>query len=283
MKRAVAILLAILFLTAAYVYAWPTASVPYFVAVIAHVLGGVAIVGLLVFGLRELLRSAPSVAKIGWVLIAIGGILGVALIFTGTRRHEWPVLYVHIIACVAGGALLVAGWMGQHRGFTVGANDAAATVFRCAFFLAIAAALSAGAYWVRTVPWERSHRIENPSIAPASMDNEGDGPSGPFFPSSAQTLHHGPIPASYFMESQSCERCHADIYKQWQSSAHHFSSFNNAWYRKSIEYMQDVVGVKPSKWCAGCHDPALLNSGRCLIGQSVKSKTRRPRKPDSAV
>src|SRR5260370_4613211 len=25
--------------------------------------------------------------------------------------------------------------------------------------------------------------------------------------------------------------------------------------------MQDVVGVKPSKWCAGCHDPALLYSG----------------------
>ena len=261
MKRATTTLLAVLFLTAAYVYAWPAPSVPYFVAVIAHVLGGVAIVGLLVFGLRELLRSAPSVAKIGWVLIAIGGILGVALVFTGTRRHEWPLLCVHIIACVAGGALLVAGWMGQHRGFTVGANDAAATVFRCAFFLAIAAALCAGAWWLRTVPWERSHRIENPSIAPASMDNEGDGPSGTFFPSSAQTLHHGPILASYFMESQSCERCHADIYKQWQSSAHHFSSFNNAWYRKSIEYMQDVVGVKPSKWCAGCHDPALLYSG----------------------
>ena len=127
--------------------------------------------------------------------------------------------------------------------------------------LVVAAAIFLGARWVRTVPWERSHRIENPAIAPASMDSEGDGPSGPFFPSSAQTLHHGQIPSTYFMESQSCERCHADIYKQWQSSAHHFSSFNNAWYRKSIEYMQDVVGVKPSKWCAGCHDPALLYSG----------------------
>jgi hypothetical protein len=25
--------------------------------------------------------------------------------------------------------------------------------------------------------------------------------------------------------------------------------------------MQDVIGVRPSKWCAGCHDPALLFSG----------------------
>jgi len=63
------------------------------------------------------------------------------------------------------------------------------------------------------------------------------------------------------MQSQACERCHSDIYKQWNSSAHHFSSFNNQWYRKSIEYMQDVAGVKSSKWCAGCHDPALLFSG----------------------
>ena len=43
---------------------------------------------------------------------------------------------------------------------------------------------------------------------------------------------------------------------------HHFSSFNNQWYRKSIEYMQDVVGTQPSKWCAGCHDHAVFFNGR---------------------
>jgi tetratricopeptide (TPR) repeat protein len=93
------------------------------------------------------------------------------------------------------------------------------------------------------------------------MDGEGDGPGGKFFPSSVQTRDGKNIPAKYFMQSQACERCHSDVYKQWNSSAHHFSSFNNQWYRKSIEYMQDVAGVKSSKWCAGCHDPALLFSG----------------------
>jgi Tfp pilus assembly protein PilF len=43
---------------------------------------------------------------------------------------------------------------------------------------------------------------------------------------------------------------------------HHFSSFNNQWYRKSIEYMQEVVGTEPSKWCGGCHDQAVLLTGR---------------------
>src|SRR5712692_9395682 len=94
------------------------------------------------------------------------------------------------------------------------------------------------------------------------------------FPSSAQTKDGGYIPAKYFMQSEACQRCHADIYTQWYSSAHHFSSFNNQWYRKSIEYMQDVAGVRSSKWCAGCHDPALLFSG--LFDKPIKEIVDRP-------
>ena len=80
--------------------------------------------------------------------------------------------------------------------------------------------------------------------------------------SSAGTSGRGIIPSSFFLESASCGRCHRDTYEQWNSSMHHFASFNNQWYRKSIEYMQDVVGTRPSKWCAGCHDHAMLFSGR---------------------
>jgi Flp pilus assembly protein TadD len=106
------------------------------------------------------------------------------------------------------------------------------------------------------------------------MNEEGDGPQGKFFPSSVQTADGKNIPADYFMQSKACERCHADIYKQWDSSAHHFSSFNNQWYRKSIEYMQEVDGVKQSKWCGGCHDPALLFSG--MMDTPIKQIVDRP-------
>ncbi|MGH9792796.1 MAG: multiheme c-type cytochrome, partial [Candidatus Acidiferrales bacterium] len=116
-------------------------------------------------------------------------------------------------------------------------------------------------WWVRVPMWQQAHRITNPELAPVSMEGEGDGPNGPFFPSSAQTAHGGTIPAKYFMQSQTCERCHADIYQQWSGSMHRFSSFNNQWYRKSIEYMQEVNGVQSTKWCAGCHDPAMLFTG----------------------
>src|SRR5580704_18963945 len=174
MKRAISILLALVSLTAAYIYAWPSATVLYFAAVILHVLGGAALLLLLVCTLRNIFRSAPPAKKIGWLLLTLGGILGVALIFTGTRRNEWPLLYAHIAACVAGAALVAACWAGR-RGFLAGSRSAG--LARWALSLASAAALFAGANWLRTVPWERSHQIENPAIAPDSMDNEGDGPS----------------------------------------------------------------------------------------------------------
>jgi tetratricopeptide (TPR) repeat protein len=259
MRRLTSILVATLFLTAAYIFAWPSANVPYFGAVILHLVAGIVFLVALGFAIRKIWPAATPGQRLGWLLLALGGLLGAMLIYTGTRRNEWTLLYTHIGVCVAGGAILLASWAGK-RGFL--AESYIGGIFRTAIFLLAAGIATAGAWWLRTAPWERSHLIANPAIAPASMDAEGDGPRGPFFPSSAQTAHGGQIPSEYFMESQSCERCHADIYHQWQGSAHHFSSFNNAWYRKSIEYMQDVGGVKPSKWCAGCHDPALLFSGK---------------------
>jgi tetratricopeptide (TPR) repeat protein len=94
------------------------------------------------------------------------------------------------------------------------------------------------------------------------MEHEGGGPASPFFPSSAKTNVGGIIPANFFMDSERCADCHRDIYEQWRGSMHHFASFNNQFYRKSIEYMQSVVGTKPSRWCAGCHDHALFFNGR---------------------
>src|ERR1019366_4327459 len=91
-------------------------------------------------------------------------------------------------------------------------------------------------------------RIQNPLLAPVSMDMEGAGAGSPFSPSAAQTNTGAIIPSNFFMDSEACGACHKDIYEQWKSSMHHFASFNNQFYRKSIEYMQDVVGTRPSKW-----------------------------------
>src|SRR5256885_13607807 len=102
----------------------------------------------------------------------------------------------------------------------------------------------------------------DPVIPPLSMDQESAGARSPFAPSSAQTDTGNIIPSNFFMDSEACGQCHKDIYEQWKSSAHHFASFNNQFYRKSIEYMQDVNGTRSSKWCAGCHDHAVFFNGR---------------------
>jgi len=244
--------------SALYLYGFPFANLPYIGVVLVHLVVGVLLTILLLPFLLSVLREAGRLAQIGWVLLAIGAVLGVALIFKGATTAMKPLLYAHIWACVFAVLFLAASWL-QARGWLGGGS--AQLGIRFAALCAAVVMIAAGEWWVRTVVWNNAYRIANPTISPATMDDEGDGPQGKFFPSSAQTKGGVNIPAKYFTQSQACERCHEDIYKQWYSSAHHFSSFNNQWYRKSIEYMQDVVGVKPSKWCAGCHDPALLFSG----------------------
>ncbi|HEY6385445.1 MAG TPA: tetratricopeptide repeat protein [Candidatus Acidoferrum sp.] len=244
--------------SAVYLYGFPSANLPYIAVVLFHLVAGIFLTILLLPFLVRVGRTNTLSAHLGWFFLAAGAAIGVTLIFTGTPLGMKWLLYAHILASLLGVTLLAGTWLAS-RGW-LGAGGAQ-TALRSAALFVIVAGISAGAWWYRTYAWNNAFRITNPAISPATMDDEGDGPQGKFFPSSAQTRDHSNIPAKYFMQSQACERCHEDIYKQWNSSAHHFSSFNNQWYRKSIEYMQDVAGVKASKWCAGCHDPSLLFSG----------------------
>jgi len=271
MKRWRSLSVLILAVTAVYLYAFPTANLVYAGAVLLHTgLGIFVTLGLAVFLFRDI-GEESILARLGWVLLATGGALGVALIYLGTPHRLKGWLYAHIAICILGTALIAAGWMAERGWFGKTTLQLAS---RFAGLLLATIGIAVGAWWVRTVAWNNAYRVTNPAISPATMDNEGDGPNGKFFPSSAQTKDGKYIPADYFMKSKACERCHADIFKQWESSAHHFSSFNNQWYRKSVEYMQDVAGVKPSKWCAGCHDPALLFSG--LMDTPIQQTVNRP-------
>jgi Tfp pilus assembly protein PilF len=249
----------VLAVTAVYLYAFPAANIPYALAVLLHTgVGVLATIGILFFLFRGFIKE-PRLARIGWLLVLWGGALGIVLIKIGTPHRLKAWLYAHIALCLIGLLFLASSWLASSNSLNTGFLRQSLRFAGVAFFIA---SMSAGVWWIRTIAWKNAYRVNNPSLAPATMDQEGDGPSGKFFPSSVQTKDGNYIPSDYFLKSQACERCHSDIYKQWQSSMHHFSSFNNQWYRKSIEYMQEVDGVKQSKWCAGCHDPALLFSGK---------------------
>jgi tetratricopeptide (TPR) repeat protein len=258
MKRLLGFLTAGLALTALILYAWPAPTVLYEGVLVLHILGGLLLLVLVLPFLLRLLREGTMGERLGWIVLLVGGGLGLAVIYTGALRQEWALLYSHILSSVFACAILLSAATGR-RGWL--AAGAAKSTLRVTLSLALFVSVGAAAWWARNVPWQRAYVIRNPKIAPASMDGEGDGPRGHFFPSSGQTATGKTVPEDFFLDSQACQRCHADIYRQWQSSAHHFSSFNNQWYRKSIEYMQDTIGVKPSKWCAGCHDAALFFPG----------------------
>jgi Tfp pilus assembly protein PilF len=255
-SRILSLLVGFLVASAIYLYAFPQANVFYAGVVLLHVVAGVVASILLLVWLARSWRQGEPLVRFGMVFLFLGAIPGLALIYTGTLRTEWPLVYIHLGLSFLGAGLMAAARIGD-RGWLRGH-----AVLRVAAVLVVLAMLAPVARYLRESRWNEHGRIVNPALPPLSMDGEGDGPTGPFFPSSAQVYGGEKIPSKFFMESDSCKRCHEDIYNQWNSSAHHFSSFNNQWYRKSIEYMQDTIGTKPSKWCGGCHDPAVLYAGK---------------------
>jgi tetratricopeptide (TPR) repeat protein len=256
-KWMAALFLALLVNTA-YLAAYASPTVFYMGNVLLHLGLGLAVAAWLVWMLArspELRRAFPVAA----VLFVLALVAGLYLVLRGNVLANRWAFWAHV--ATAGLAVLAfAPWVWRRAN----AEGGGWRRFRTAFAVVLALLVvwpAANAAWRKANP-NPSNRIKNPMIVPTSMSEEGGGPRSPFFPSSANTNTKDIIPSNFFMDSQTCGECHKDIYEQWNSSAHHFASFNNQFYRKSIEYMQDVKGPQPTKWCAGCHDHAVFFNGR---------------------
>ncbi|MDA1195400.1 MAG: tetratricopeptide repeat protein [Planctomycetota bacterium] len=65
-------------------------------------------------------------------------------------------------------------------------------------------------------------------------------------------------------DGRGCVECHERIVKDWERSAHRHASMTNPFYRATVQEMRRKVGeanLDKTKFCAGCHDPALLFTG----------------------
>jgi tetratricopeptide (TPR) repeat protein len=260
----------LLWANSAYLAAFATPSLFYFANVVAH-----PILGLLVAAIGAL-SLARTTDRSGIVWLVAGGCLaavvtGLIVLTTGAVGPNrtfliWHVGAASIATVLVAGAMTRTAW--ARRGTAVGYALALSLIG-----LTIATAWAIRSASLHAESRRAHYRIVNPH-APLSMEAEGAGATGPFFPSSATTNTGTIIPANFFLTSESCGRCHKDVYEQWRSSVHHLSSFNNQWYRHSIEYMQDVVGTRPSKWCAGCHDHAVFFNGR--FDKPIKDQIQTP-------
>ncbi len=255
-------------LNSGYLVATAEPSLFYLANVGFHVIGGLLfapVLGLAVWRLWQWCRSRTTLSyhrllSLGAGLCFLGFGAGLGLIVTGNdRAHRW-LLYTHIGLYVAAIGCLLGGLTSLRQQFTRHQRQ----VWHTALGTVIGAVLIAGFFTGRHFHIWRPDpfQVVNPVLPPLSQDHEGmGGRDGPFHPAGVHTNTGGRIPSNFFMTSDRCGECHQDIYRQWSESAHRFSSFNNQWYRKSIEYMQDVLGTRSSRWCAGCHDVALLLNG----------------------
>ncbi len=284
------ILTLLLVANSAYVAAFGDANLFYVANAFLHpflgILAGILFI-LFLRRRREFLAGAPG--RMARVLLGLSTLFGGYLMAEGmTRPNSWA-LYVHVALAIAGLAVLLIVWRsriaarnskietGNSTGsegpissfqiqvsnprFPVSSVEQRAWRWSAAVMLGALAFYGAAAAYQKLRP-NPQFLIRNPKTPPLSMEEEGGGPNSLMFPSAATTTDGKPITSEFFMDSESCKKCHADIYEQWFSSMHHMASFNNQWYRKSIEYMQDTIGVKPSLWCGGCHDHALVVAGK---------------------
>lgn len=217
---------------------------------------------------RRAVRETPGIARVFGIVamlaVFVCAVTGVALVVFGNLRPMRPVSMTHGFATVVA-AMSGAIWLAlRYRVFAKRPEPEVCTTHaapRTAFRLICLAIVPGFALLlVASKSVEEAAHIENPPLPPVSMDYEGDGPQGKFWPSSVQSVGNKFFPPEYFTDNKSCgeKGCHPDIYAQWESSAHRKASFNNQWYRKSVEYMQEVLGTQSSKWCGGCHDMAVL-------------------------
>jgi len=241
----------------AYVAAFGDPTLFYVANALLHpALGIIAGILLAVFASRHREFFAGTLGVVMALFLALAAGFGVYLMIVGMTRPHSLALYVHVSAAIVCVALLLVILRARAR--QACARPGQKRAWRWAASVAVASALFyAGVATYHRVHPNPQYQVRNPQTAPLSMDGEGGGPHSLMFPSSATTTDGKPITSQFFMDSESCQPCHADIYSQWKSSMHHMASFNNQWYRKSIEYMQDTIGIKPSMWCAGCHDHAI--------------------------
>ncbi len=105
--------------------------------------------------------------------------------------------------------------------------------------------------------WEA--RPQDPTLAAASEKL--------FAPALTRTAHGDYADVSWLQNDKFCRECHQDAYHQWFHSAHHFSSFNNPAYAFSVNQTRKKLlkrdgNVHASRFCAACHDPVPLLTGR---------------------
>ncbi|MFO0931335.1 MAG: multiheme c-type cytochrome [Planctomycetota bacterium] len=219
-------------------------------ALIVHlVVGALLVPVLLVFAIPHAVaqtKRKPFIALSGAVVLlaalAAAG-TGVSLVAEPTGASA----STGTLHAIAGFAVL--GLYLLHRRF--GTNPARWSVLGAG--VAAAAAVGLGLHaWEQADPG-RVSIFESGSAAAAEAAREH------FFPSSV-TSGAGDLTLTSddLRDLEGCATCHQVITDEWKRSAHRHASMTNPFYRAAILDLRKRFPKQDARWCAGCHDPALL-------------------------
>lgn len=85
-------------------------------------------------------------------------------------------------------------------------------------------------------------------------------------PSLARLAADESFSGEHFAQQEKCAECHQEIAAEWSESMHAFASLSNAIYLESFKDFAAEKGEKNTRFCAGCHDPAMLFDAGVELG-----------------
>ena len=238
----------------------------YLWAILAHlVLGLLILVPFVVYGVRHAWRGRfrPNrrAVAVGWALLWIGvallltGLLLVRVEIGGVRLGIDDSAARSVLFWVHAVSPLVAIWL-----FVLHRLVGPRLRWRRSIPWAVGGLATAGlAFAVSTVPEPTAPRSSGlVALATSSIDRFG--------PSLVETTSGETVPLEHLLGNEHCIECHEDAHAQWSDSVHAASSFNNPLYAFSVRNTRQAMldrfdDLGPSRFCAGCHDPAILMSG----------------------
>jgi tetratricopeptide (TPR) repeat protein len=247
---------------------------PYQAVLLAHLVLGVLVLAVgtvfVLWHLRAALAHAHrSAVSTGLLLTVLAGGLGASgvLLVIGPSSHALP-YQLHRYAAVLLPLLYL-----LHRRFGATPPRAAPYAIALGSLVALGLGLGGPRAPAKPEPYVAAPHDRDPFV-PWTRSPGAPAPSDPFFPSSVVTRSGKLAPDEALLGFASdpalppgtaeCARCHADIVAQWSESAHRLSSFENPFYAAAVESLRadPDKGVLRARWCAGCHDPAVLLTGR---------------------
>ncbi|VAW97081.1 TPR-repeat-containing protein [hydrothermal vent metagenome] len=231
-------------------YAVPTPTLTTILAILLHSVAGIVFSILLIIIFWRNKKLPITAVKYSILLTTASGIV---LLITAVIASYNSVLLSHISISVVSLTLII---------FKITFDKSKKKIAAHSITIITIFVTISSIWLLREKMWQQEFYISNSPQLPKIMNNKKNNSQQYFLPSASKTKHRSLMPEQFFLESKLCRHCHQAIYQQWNSSAHHFSSFNNPWYLKTIELLQQTGNTKRSKFCAGCHDPALLFTGK---------------------